>query len=233
MTTLPAARSVSVALLGLLAACTDGETGRDFVIEPPSPRGFLEALSSTERVGALSTTLPAFIVRAHDGRDVLFGVPIVWQATGSGISISPIRDTTDAHGRAEAAVTLGPSEGQDTIIAAAPTLPGAPQVRFTLTAVTVMVEVRDLADGGFTPASVTVSPGRSVGWIYASAESDIHDVTFEDGPRSPELFELLWAGAKHHYVRLFEDSPRTVRYRCTYHSTSFADGEVGTVVVQQ
>ena len=113
-------------------------------------------------------------------------------------------------------------------------LPGAQQLTFTASAVTLMVGARDFGDGGFVPASVTVPAGRSVGWRYESGDGDVHDVTFEDDPTRPvssgDLWDL-WAGRRYH-SRLFEGPPRTIRYRCKYHSTNFADGEVGTVTVK-
>lgn len=193
--------------------------------------------NSWEAVGLTRATLTdhTFGVYVHTRIAEWSGVPIIWKATGSGASIVPTDDTTTARGRSEATLTLGPEEGAGySVTATAPTLPGAPELTFKATAVSQMVAVRDLADGGFVPANVTVISGHWVGWRYDSSEEDAHNVIFEDDPTRPvssgDLWDL-WAGSLYH-TRLFAGSPRTIRYRCTYHSTDFVSGEVGTVTVK-
>lgn len=248
MTTQPRENLVVLVLLALLIGC-QGDSGR-LPTEPPSPppsppsnagivlegRGYPNSWG----IGVVGTTVSdhTFAVATHDGKSLVPGVQIIWTVSGSGGSISPTTDTTNTvrgYDMSVATLTLGPDEGMYTVTATAPTLPGTPSVTFQATAVTVMVQIRDLADGGFVPASVTVPSGRSVGWRYASGEGDVHNVTFEDDPTRPVSsrdFYDITGGAPLHHSRLLQGSPRTIRYRCTHHSTSFADGEVGTVTVQ-
>jgi plastocyanin len=231
MTTVSTRRLKSLAPLALLVACGT-ESTQPLVDQTRSAVVHLEAMEFLKRVGAVGATVSyhPFLVLAHDGSSPVSGVPIVWEVTGVGASISPANDITKSDGRAAATVTLGPGEGNHTITAAAPTLPGAPRLTWTATAVTRMVQIRDLADGGFTPGSVTVLPGSSVGWRYDSGEGDVHNMTFEDGITSRDFYDVVPGPG--YYTRLFEGLPRTVRYRCTHHSSSFVEGEVGTVVVQ-
>jgi plastocyanin len=104
-------------------------------------------------------------------------------------------------------------------------------VTFSATAVTVMVEVRDSEAGGFIPKHVTVPPGKSVAWTYSSGQGRLHNVTFEDDPTQPVSSRVLWLPGMYH-VRSFGATSDLIRYRCTYHSTGFTDGEVGTVTVE-
>lgn len=236
--TRPGERLTALALLTLLAAC-DGDSGR-FATAPvsqpqpaPTPAIWLEArVSSSDAVGIVGTSIPdhRFGVFVHDGRTPVSGVQIVWAVIGSGGSVTPTSEMT-RNGESLAMLTLGPDEGTYTLTATAPALPGAPHVAFKATAVTLMVQVRDLADGGFVPASVTIPSGRAVGWRYDSAEGDLHNITFEDDPTRV----IGWAdivGGRRYHTRTFEGAPRTIRYRCTLHSTDFTAGEVGSVTVQ-
>jgi plastocyanin len=239
MTTRSSESFAPLILLALLAACRMDSTAPRFQPEAVGPptiglvaNGYP---NSWEAVGVGGTTLSdhTFGVSTHDGISPVSGVQIVWVVSGIGGSVTPATDTT-REGRSTATLTLGPEEGAYTLTATAPTIRGAPQLTFNATAVTLMVGARDLGDGGFVPASVTVPAGRSVGWRYESGEGDIHNITFEDDPTRPvssgDLWDL-WSGRRYH-SRLFEGSPRTIRYRCKYHSTSFVDGEVGTVTVK-
>jgi len=222
---------ISVTALALLAACNDDLLDPPLDLGTPGSPGFLRAVGWVEVVGAVSDTLH-LAVRAYDHQGVLAGVPILWLVAEDGISMSPASTTTDSDGIASATVTLGPGEGQWMISAWAPTLGDAPQVTFSATAVTAIVDAKDSLDGGFTPSMVTVSPGGTVVWHWDSAEGDVHDVTFDDGVSSGSLW-LGSLGGREYYTRVFDDPPRTARYRCSYHSSSdFTDGEVGTVVVE-
>lgn len=61
---------------------------------------------------------------------------------------------------------------------------------------------------------------------YDSSACD-HNVSFEDDPasNSPTLADGI-------FTRTFVGLPRTIRYRCTRHSTSFTEGEVGVVRIR-
>jgi len=76
---------------------------------------------------------------------------------------------------------------------------------------------------------MSVPAGRTVAWQWYSEGRDLHSVTFEDDPTYPTSSATQASGV---HTRTFFGGPRAIRYRCTMHSTSFAEGEVGIVVVQ-
>lgn len=201
---------------------------------PPGTAAPLRPFSGDWTAGTLNAALSEpFRVYVVDGDgNTVSGVPIEWTVTAGGGSITPANDvTSDSHGVGHAVslatLTLGPEEGIHTATATAPTLPGSPQITFSATAVTVLVQV---TDGGFAPSDVTVPLGRSAGWLYASSGAGFHNVTFEDEPPLPQSSVRLGPGMSR--VRTFETTTGTVRYRCTFHSTNFTEGEVGTVTVE-
>jgi len=125
--------------------------------------------------------------------------------------------------------THGANEGTAEATATAATVTGAPQVTFTTTVVSWIVRV---VDGGFDPQEVSVPSGGRVVWIWGwegYTNDYYHNVTFEDDPTQPTSSPTLGGGT---FTRTFGGGPRTIRYRCTLHSTSFAEGEVGAVTVQ-
>jgi plastocyanin len=157
-------------------------------------------------------------------------------ASGGG-SITPAQDTTAFIGTYQGAAyshavhTLGPNDGTAVVTATAPTMPGAPQVTFIARAVTAVVQVPDYAGDPFVPDSVAVPSGKTVAWTWEGSEdSPEHNVTFEDDPTQPTSSPTQ--GHHGDPFRTFGGSPRTIRYRCTLHSTSFTEGEVGVVIVQ-
>jgi plastocyanin len=81
-----------------------------------------------------------------------------------------------------------------------------------------------VSDDRFSPISGNVAVGDSVTWTWAPG-NDGHDVTFEDSPfgTSGTLVSGAWR-------RAFP-APGYYRYRCTLHSTNFATGMVGVIVV--
>lgn len=228
--------AAAIIVLAILTGCRD-DIIRPYLPPPPASTIYFEHIgypNSWEAVGLVGETLThRFAVLAHNGSRVVSGLRVVWAVSGSA-SIVPAEDTTTRAGYAEAALTLGTDEGDYAVTATALTLPGSPQLAFRGTAVSKLVEVRDLVDGGFVPAAVTVISGHSIGWKLASAEGDVHDVTFEDDPTKPvssgNMWDL-WSGVPYH-TRIFNGAPRTIRYRCRHHSTGFVEGEVGTVTVQ-
>lgn len=223
------------AWLAMAAALSAG--GCESVVDG-APATFLagpDYPSQLDVVGMVGTKLSyhPFRVFAHRAGRPVSGLPIEWAVSDGGGSISPAQDVT-REGASVATLTLGPVEGTYTVTATAPTLPGPPRYTFKeVTAVTRIVQARDLGDGGFVPGTVTVPMGKSVGWIYSSGEGDVHNVTFEDNPVQPTSSGGLWQLGRIYHFRVFAGPPRTVRYRCTYHSTSFSEGEVGTVVVTE
>jgi plastocyanin len=113
---------------------------------------------------------------------------------------------------------------------------GASTVTFTTTAVSGIVSVlgctdttdycRDVEAPAFSPATVDIAPGQTVGWRWTT--EFVHNVVFEDDPTVPVSSAAKDDGL---HLRRFEQ-PMTVRYRCTFHSTSYTDGMVGTVIVK-
>jgi len=161
------------------------------------------------------------------------GIPITWAVTAGGGSITPTQDTTAYEPNSgqvaysSAVHTIGPDEGTARVTATAPTIAGSPQVTFTHDVVTAIVSV---FDGYFSPDSVAVPSGRTVAWVWEYGSNVLsHNVTFEDDPTEPTSSPTQAAGT---FTRTFGGGPRTIRYRCTLHSTSFAEGEVGRVIVQ-
>jgi plastocyanin len=84
----------------------------------------------------------------------------------------------------------------------------------------VTIRVRD---NFYDPASVTVSAGSTVTWMWASAGS--HSVTFEDNQGSSAIQN------SGEIDRTF-NVPGTFRFRCQVHSSNFTAGMIGSVVVQ-
>jgi plastocyanin len=81
----------------------------------------------------------------------------------------------------------------------------------------------DVRDNSFAPGAISVSPQATVTWTWRG--NDLHDVVFEDGQGSSNL----QVTGTHN--RAFA-AAGTFRYRCTTHSTNFASGMVGTIIVQ-
>lgn len=205
----------------------------------------LEGYAAGGPIGAVGSTLE-HSVYALDGHGIqnsgcprtwcgnfVSGVQVNWAVSAGGGTITPTEDTTaitplnSVTPLSRAVHTLGPNEGIETVTATAPTISGAPQVTFGATVVTIVVVV----NYGFSPDSVVVQSGRTVGWFwpYSPYSEDEHDVTFEDDPTAGSG-TLQNTGV--YFTRTFTGRPRMIRYRCTLHSTSFTEGEVGTVTVQ-
>lgn len=166
--------------------------------------------------------------------NLLTGLPITWRIESGGGTISPAQDTT-AFGRASedqydiplsVAVLSAAGDGISTGVATAPG--GADSLRVTFTSV-IATQIVRVDWNGFHSDTVTVSVGKTVGWRWLDVDYN-HDVTFEDAPSQPISSPNQGYGST--FARTFTGEPRTVRYRCTLHSTSFTAGEVGVVIVQ-
>jgi len=199
--------------------------------------------SSGSQLALVNSTL-AYAVYARDGHgcalagcgNLISGAPITWAVTAGGGTITPTQDTTAITSLnpviplSRAVHTLGPDEGPAT---ASATSPAGPTVTFTTSAVTALVQVLGVNSGYWiAPASVLVPSGRTVGWIWNTSgdAGDVHNITFEDDPTQPTSSPTLSNSGV--FTRTFGGVPRTIRYRCTLHSSSFTQGEVGTVTVQ-
>jgi len=93
-----------------------------------------------ERAGGQGLTVPAgekvvYSLRVRDSYgNGTHGVWIDWAIASGGGSLSWSRNVTGDNGHAEATRTLGVNPGEQTAIASAPDLPGAPRITFTTTA---------------------------------------------------------------------------------------------------
>lgn len=188
----------------------------------------------------LSGSSLTYVVTAFDTHgDVASGgqgnpisdLPITWAVTAGDGSITPTQDVLMPRDSSQVPIsratqTLGPSEGVNTVTATAATVFGAPHVSFTTTVVSEIVAVRD---GGFSADSIAVPAGKTVGWDWGSFTFNAHNVTFEDDATGSLSSPTQTAGI---FTRQFTGVARTIRYRCTRHSTSFTQGEVGRVTVQ-
>jgi plastocyanin len=122
------------------------------------------------------------------------------------------------------------------VTATAVAMTGAPTVTFTTIAVSGLVSVlgctgtsdycRGIEPLAFSPATVEIAPGQTVGWRWNT--EFVHKIVFEDDATEPASSAAKDEGV---HLRRF-DKPMTVRYRCTFHSTSYTDGMVGTVIVK-
>ena len=86
---------------------------------------------------------------------------------------------------------------------------------------TNMVEVRD--PGSYSPTTASISAGATVTWTWVG--STTHSVTFQDGQGSH-------AGQVSGMHQRTFATAGTYRYRCTFHSTNFDSGMIGSIVVQ-
>ncbi len=134
----------------------------------------LTALSGSRQVGAPSSTLAqAVVVEARDPNALpVAGAMVRFSATGGAI-VTPSTAVTDAGGRAQATVTLGPAAGPATIAAS---LDGFDAVRaiFTATALTPAVVPQGSAVNGasFARAPAPVSPGSIISIFGANLAAE-------------------------------------------------------------
>jgi Tol biopolymer transport system component/plastocyanin len=196
--------------------------------------------SGDQQVGRPGERLRSlYVVRSFDSHEnAVKSVAIEWAVVSGGGSVFPLGPPV---GPLAATHLLGPELGPQTVTATAPAIPGAPQVTFTAAAANAVVDLgtHDLSwcQTGFEPSELTVPAGSTVawGWIYCINEDENgmwsplpHDLTFEDDPTEPVSSRVKNGG---YHLRTFA-APGTYRFRCTLHSTSYGEGEVGTVTVR-
>ena len=186
------------------------------------------------QIGEQGEHLSPYWVAALGTRGTYIGSgPIQWAVTLGGGSLEPVPDVASFQGVVH---ILGPNLGPQTVTAKAVKMRGAPTVTFTTRAVSGIVSVlgctgttdycRGLEAPAFSPATVDIAPGQTVGWRWTT--EFVHNVVFEDDATEPASSAAKDDGV---HLRRFE-APMTVRYRCTFHSTSYTDGMVGTVTVK-
>ena len=183
-------------------------------------------MEGNDQVGRVGTEL-TYRLRVNDtwGNEVP-QVALDWVVTSGAGSIVP-----GAYGYARH--TLGANEGLQTVTAtvrnSAAIAPAPFRARAVTETISVGINYYCYSSPVFFPSEVTVPSGRTVGWLWDTSCIDLHDITFEDDPKPPVSTSLTSRGT---HVRTFTGAPRTIRYRCTRHSTSFESGMVGRVIIQ-
>ena len=92
------------------------ENGVEVIFNTRTPRS-IRIVSGNDQEGASSSALASpFIVEVQDGNSVAFeGVPVTFAVMAGGGTLSATNSTTDANGRAESTLTLGPNPGVNTV----------------------------------------------------------------------------------------------------------------------
>ena len=213
-------------LVWLGAACggeDQGPSDTPLVIEKPATK------SGDLQIGPTETALgnPLRVLITRDGEPVE-GVEVNWSANLGGVITDELE--SDDTGIATATWTLGPAEGDQVATA---TVDGATNSPLSYTATAenddqpAGVTVQVLPNNTFSPATVNVSPGGSVTWVWEEG-SGLHNV-FPDA-QEPTSSGPLAAGPKT-YTYTF-DAPGTYRYYCIAHGNRGGIGMSGLVVVQ-
>jgi len=180
---------------------------------------------------ALTSSLRVLVTR--DGAPVQ-NVNVVW-ATGSGGSLAPLIDQTDAEGVSASTWTLGSQVGSQSASATLSGATGSP-VSFTATATEddgggggATVQVLTEGPGGtrFEPADVTIFVGETVTWEWAPTAID-HNVVPDDGITPASSGAL--ASAPKTYSYTFNDLG-PFAYYCENHGGPGGIGMSGTVTV--
>ena len=93
---------------------------------PPAVATKLVKISGDDQEGLINTELAnPFIVEVHDQNNAAFdGATVTFDITAGGGSLSTTITTTDANGRAESRLTLGPNLGTNTVEVSAVGIPG-------------------------------------------------------------------------------------------------------------
>jgi hypothetical protein len=228
----------------LALASVSGATGSPVVFQADARGGHVVALYSPhfEPAGVVSSFIEDLRAIARDayGNGVA-GARIQWRIVTGGGSIVPATATTGSDGYAWAEFTLGAGEGEHTVAVNAPDFPGVAEATVTKTAVTTLVWVSNwdwdsfAYLGDFAPADVTVPSDRTVAWVWNHTDMNNwrHNITFEDDPSEPVSSPTMGSPEGGvFFTRRFDGPPRIVRYRCTLHSSSFSEGEIGSVTVR-
>jgi plastocyanin len=161
------------------------------------------------------------------------GIVVTW-STGSGGSLTPTSQQTDADGISTSVWTLGPTSGPQSAIARVEGGGLNSTATFTATATTgtpgstIQVISAD-ANGGnrFAPADLTVILGTTVKWEWVDAVS-AHNVVPDNGSTPAQSGNLT--SAPHTYQFTF-NTLGTFHYHCQAHGASGGTGMSGTVTV--
>ena len=168
------------------------------------------------------------VIVTRDG-DPVEGSTVTW-AAGSGGTVSPATDQTDAAGISSTTWTLGITPGSQGATATVANATNSP-VTFTATATSTSsgptIQVISANSGGgnrFEPATLTVQVGSTVTWEWVDAGAN-HNVVPDDGVTPASSGDL--AHAPHSYSFTFTEAG-TFTYHCEAH---VSEGMTGTVRV--
>ena len=92
------------------------ERGGEVIFDTRTPRS-IRIVSGDDQEGSSGSALASpFIVEVQDGNSGAFeGVPVTFAVTAGGGTLSAANTTTDANGRAQSILTLGPNSGVNTV----------------------------------------------------------------------------------------------------------------------
>jgi plastocyanin len=159
-------------------------------------------------------------------------VTVTW-STGSGGSLSPTSDQTDADGLSGSVWTLGATSGPQTATARAEGGGLNSTATFTATATTgspgstILVTSADAQGGNrFVPTTLPVTVGTKVTWTWVGAAA--HNVVPDDGSTPTQSGNLV--SAPHEYQYTFTQLG-TFHYHCQAHGAIGGSGMSGTVTV--
>jgi plastocyanin len=187
--------------------------------------------SGDAQSGPANTALPSElrVLVTRDGAPAS-DVTVSW-ATGSGGSLNPSSDQTDADGLSTSLWTLGPATGPQSATARVEGGGLNSTVTFTATATSgtaghVVQVISADAQGGnrFVPDNLTVVVGTTVTWEWVD-DASAHNVVPDDGTTPAPSGSLV--SAPHTYQYTFT-APGTFLYHCQAHGTL---GMTGTVTV--
>ena len=161
------------------------------------------------------------------------GVTVTW-STGSGGSLTPSTDQTDADGLSTSVWTLGAASGPQSASAHVDGSSLTSTVTFTATAtsgtaghVIQVISADAQGDNRFVPATMTVPLGTTVTWEWIDNGS-AHNVVPDDGSTPTQSGSLV--SAPHTYEYTFA-TVGTFHYHCQAHGASGGSGMSGTVTV--
>lgn len=136
----------------LVAVLAVSACGGDTNVQQPVVPSTIEPVQGADQSGLVGSALPTPLsVKVSDGSgNPAPGVTVTWSVLSGGGTVSPTSSASDANGVSSTQYTLGPSEGEEQVQAAATGLSGSPVV-FTETATTTPGPVRtvlSVAAGG-------------------------------------------------------------------------------------
>lgn len=193
---------------------------------PAAPATLLKA-GGDNQTGQVNATLTSQVqakVADQFGNGVS-GVDVTWNATGASVSAAVI--PTNSAGVSPVTVTLGPAEGQVTIVATADPLSGSP-LTFNATATAPSTTI-SVINNSFNPSTLTVPAGTTVTWSWAASAVQ-HNVTPDESGGEPASSGGLVNGP-HTYQYTF-NNPGTFRYFCANHGAPGGIGMSGIITVQ-